>query len=253
MRRKLVLVAMATVLAAGSVACTSSAGSDADPAPTSTSASPTGASSTTTAETSTTTIGSTDPAERTAEPEDIVASLTPTDDDIQDGEQVELREQGDAVDGQVTLDYCSHDFRSESSRIARRQVNIGGPEGEPTGSVEAVLYDGGAGSAIDEVRAAIADCPQDELVDPVIEGQPPYVWDAVAIPESELGELAEDHVAVTVTVTPEEGGPLTQTGIWQVRGDALIATYAPDEARAIALAAAGNARLQAAAPADLGL
>lgn len=249
MRRHLALMATAVVLATGPLACSAEGPGEGT--------TPTGEGSvTTTSATGEGVGGSTTapdgPGERTAEPEAIVASLAPTEDDLEAGEQLVLRAQGDEVDSQVTLDYCGLAYPSEASRLARRQLTIGDDE-DLVASVEVVLYEGGADVALDELRAGIDDCPDDEFVDPDIEDQAPLIWDEVPVPQDELGDLAEPRVAVTITVTPEEGEPLTQTGIWQVRGDALIGTYAPDLDRALAFAAASNERLQAANPADLGL
>ena len=46
---------------------------------------------------------------------------------------------------------------------------------------------------------------------------------------------------------------MTRTVVYQRRSDALVATYAPDEARALELAASAAQRLAAANPGDLGL
>lgn len=248
MRRQLVLMATTVVLATGAAAC-SATGSGEGPTPTSA-----GSATTTSAADGggATTTEPDGPVERTAEPDAIVASLAPTEDDLEAGEQLTLRERGDEVDDQVTLDYCGLDYASESSRLARRQLSIISDE-EVAASVEVVLYEGGADVALDELRDAIDQCPEDEFVNPVIEGQAPLIWDDEPLPDDDLGDLAEDRVAVTLTVTPEEGDPQVMTAIWQVRGDAMIGTYAADPDRALALAAAGNERLEAATPADLGL
>ena len=249
MQRRLVLVALATAM----VGCSSGGGSDADPAATTTPAAAAAAAAADS--TSGSTSGSTAaPEGRTSEPDDIVAALVPTDDDLDDGEQVRLREGGGEVDGQVTLDYCGYQFVSESSRSARLQVNVEGPEGDPVASVEAVLYAGGADVALNEVRAAIEDCPDDELVESTVAGVPALRYADTPIPEDQLGDLAEDHVAVTVTATPEDrrpGDPDRGLPAPQRRPGGHLRTRRSEGPRELAASAAQ--RLAAANPGDLGL
>jgi hypothetical protein len=66
---------------------------------------------------------------------------------------------GNQVAGQVTLDLCGYRFRTESLRLARRQVAYV-RRGTAVLSNEVVAYKpGGAASALREIRTAIAHCP----------------------------------------------------------------------------------------------
>ena len=64
-----------------------------------------------------------------------------------------------------------------------------------------------------------------------------------------LLDVADDHVAVDITITTAHGKVVETSSIYQRRGDVLIGSYSPDLDRAVALANSAGRRL-AAAPAE---
>src|SRR5205807_5850622 len=75
------------------------------------------------------------PASGDAVLEDLVVSQT----DVPSGHDVALVENGDQVDGEVSLDLCSADFPSEYLRVARRQVAVSKGDQDEL-DTEALLY-----------------------------------------------------------------------------------------------------------------
>ncbi|MCU1497840.1 MAG: hypothetical protein JWM47_1793 [Acidimicrobiales bacterium] len=192
-------------------------------------------------------------AKAATDPALVVQTLVIADDDLRDGERTDLMEGGTLTTGSVTLDFCGYPFTTEDDRTARRQEVISTTAEDYVGSNEAVFYrPGQAATAIDEVRQAIAACPKDEAVGSKVEGVAEMVYATTPVAADDLDGLADDHVAVNVVATPTGGDALERTFIYQRRGDVLMASYAIDPARAIALAEAAAARLAAMPPADVG-
>src|SRR5262249_18627723 len=76
--------------------------------------------------------------------------------------------QGTRVHGQVTLDLCSHLFKTERLRTARIQVYFKAAHGTPTLVNEVVRYrPGGAAKAFAELTRVASHCPRDAVVGPV--------------------------------------------------------------------------------------
>lgn len=180
----------------------------------------------------------------------FLAGLGIGDGELRDGEQAALIDYGDQVDGQITLDFCGATFRTERERVARNQTAISDADGQWAGASEVVRYEPGrAAAALDEVRDAIASCDPDQPADSNVDGVPTAYWTSTPIDDDLLPDVVEDHVAVDVTITAEDGTSQRSAFIYQRRGDLLVGTYATATDRAAELANAVGRRL-AAAPAD---
>lgn len=173
-------------------------------------------------------------------------------DDLVDGEQFVVPADGTAVsDASPTLEFCQIDLPSEADREARHRVQVMDSQFAEIATTEAVRYPSGtSAAAINELRDAFTDCPEEEPVD-VGEGEL-VTYSAFPIDEAELGGLASDHVGADVTATTEDGASSESAIVVQRRGDVLIAVQGPDRDRVIALATAAGARLEAADGASVG-
>src|SRR5207244_6861793 len=88
------------------------------------------------------------------------------------GYALKERTDGQGVRGLVTLDMCGYDFRSESLRAARLQVDYEAPR-KPHVSNEVVRYrPGGVTQAFREIMQAWRTCPRGP-VESRIQGVPP--------------------------------------------------------------------------------
>ena len=128
-------------------------------------------------------------------------------------------EDGDLVEGEVTLDMCGATFPSEDLRTARHQVAYLGP-GDSISS-ETVTYEpGGAEQAMGELRDAVAQCPKG-----FIEGPPTYKVKISPLPVE--SDWQADTIAMRVTFTPKEGRRWRSSGaaIYQRLDDAITAVY----------------------------
>lgn len=174
---------------------------------------------------------------------ELLDAIVIDDADLEPGQRAQLREFGDQVEDQVTLDYCGFSFASEAKRTARRQINVYAGD-ESIASNEAVLYEpGGAEQAMAEMRKAISTCPKDELADSNVAGVPDMTWSATPLDPTRLDGLTDDHIGVVITVKTEDGESQQQTMIFQRRGDLLVGSYGPDPDRTVALATAIGARI----------
>jgi hypothetical protein len=175
--------------------------------------------------------------------------------DLQGGYTVKLMPSGDQVVGQVTLDNCGYTFTTEAHRVARRQVNLVDPTGQPTGvSNEVVAYDNEASAAraLDEFRASVTRCPKGVYVPSSVAGVPPLRYEQTkltAVPSLPV----KDNAMATLAVTPKgETQRAYLVAVFERRGAVLDATYlqpssaaptADDIAGLLALAATTGSRL----------
>lgn len=190
----------------------------------------------------------------TADGAAVLAKVTLKTADVPAGFTVDLMEDGDKVTNQVTLDLCEYNFTSEQQRTARLQ-NVAG-KGEDVGlfSNENVVYRNAAAArgALEELRAAIAQCPQDKFLKSNIQGVPPLKSTLVIVPDGQLGSLATDHVAFTQTTTSEDGESETFVVIFQRRGRVLAAVYGDTVPPLLPYARILAERLSALSPAEAG-
>lgn len=156
--------------------------------------------------------------------------------------------EGDQVEGQVTLDLCGQEFPSEQLRTARLQLGYVHPgENAVWVSNEVVRYrPGGARQALDELIAAVRDCPRGSVIGQV-QGVGPVTY---RIKRIKGKDLLPEHLALQVHVRgliDDEQVDFTMVLVYQIRGDVLSGVYAHDGTltarRRIALhAAAQSAR-----------
>lgn len=172
--------------------------------------------------------------------------------DLADGEQAVVPADGTSVsDASPTLAFCQIELPTEAERQARHRVQILDDGHAGVATTEAVRYPTGASStAINELRSAFMDCPEDEPVD-IGEGEL-VTYDAMPIYEPELDGLARDHVGADITATAADGTVEESTVVVQRRGDVLIAVQGTDHERVVELATDAGRRLQAADGAVVG-
>lgn len=181
----------------------------------------------------------------------VLQAMMPSGADLATGERSALREEGDLVENNVTLDYCGVVYASETARLARRQEMIYDADGAIRASVEAVFYrSGGAVLAIEEVRGAVASCPEEPRQATVV-GVPDMTYRSTPLDPALLSGLVDDHLAIAIAATPEDGPVQNMVSVYQRRGDVLVITYGEEIEPTVDLATAVGARLAGAAEADL--
>ena len=130
---------------------------------------------------------------------------------------------GDIVAGQVTLDMCGANFRSERLRIARHQVAFPAKDHRSSVSTETVAYSPrGAALAMREVRRAIATCPQG-LVASHVQGMPLLTQRFSRLPARPGWEPGT--IAHRVTETTRSGESSSGIIIYQRHGNILNGIY----------------------------
>lgn len=206
--------------------------------------------------------GSSDDGSSSAAPDDAAAPTGPVaasledlafdDDDLADGEQPVVPADGTVVsDASPSLAFCGIDLPSEADREERARVQVVDASYAAVASTEAVRYAPGASAtALNELRGAFIDCPEDEPID-VGEGEL-VTYDAVPIDDAELDGLTSDHVGADITATGADGDAASSTIVAQRRGDVLLVVEGTDHDRVVALATAAGTRLAAADGASVG-
>lgn len=188
----------------------------------------------------------------TAAPSSDLAALAFSLDDLADGEQhVEPVDSTTVSEGSYTMQFCDFPMPSEAARLERSQVQVLDDGFAAVASTEAVRYEPDTAiAAMNEIRTAFIDCPEDEAVD---NGEGDLVtYTAMPIDEAELADLTSDHVGAEITATDADGEVTTSVLIFQRRGDVIIAIEGPDRDRALELANAAGARLAAAEGSEVG-
>jgi hypothetical protein len=137
----------------------------------------------------------------------LVRRIAITDADVERGGTIHLIPEGDTVAGQVTLDLCGVEFRSEASRVARHQVVVVAPNETVSVSNEVVAYDstGHAAAAVAEWRAVAARCPRGTWLGSTVAGLPQLRYDALA-ERRERTLPVPDNSYTTMTLTARDSG-----------------------------------------------
>lgn len=152
--------------------------------------------------------------------------------DVGTGDIVTPIPQGDQVAGQVTLDLCGGVFASEQQRQVRYRVQTVTPNGRSAGvGTEAVLYASpeAAQEALEEVRAAQANCPPG-FVTSTVPDVPPVKTVFGPAPDAAWPQQAGvDRLAQDVTISTEDGRSLHKLLAFQVRGAMLVGIYVTPE------------------------
>ena len=222
---------LALVACAALASCSDGGDADARPRP------PTTAPATTT----------TDPADDLA-PSEVVAALASDAHDLAPGEEQHVVAEGqpEAEQEPSTLGYCSAPLVNEDARIQRLHVALTDGD-QVTATIDAALYEPGrAMAALRELGATELTCAPGPV--PPLRGEgerEPSTWSSEHLAAAVTGGLTDDSWARTVTRTPAGRPPETTTVIAQRRGDALVVVTAPDQARALELAASAADRLAA--------
>jgi hypothetical protein len=112
------------------------------------------------------------PPSGTRDEQRILRKVSVQSSDVRGGLKVVLIPGGDLVQGQVTLNFCSNNYASESLRVARRQVAVGS-----NFSTEAVLYRNSLDTALAfaELHAAVAHCDLGAPTPGVKQVTPPHL------------------------------------------------------------------------------
>jgi hypothetical protein len=150
---------------------------------------------------------------------------------------------GNIVFGQITLDMCAADFRSENLRVARHQVDFRSADRRSRLSTETVAYrSGGATLAMKEIRHALARCPSG-FVRSHVAGVP--LFKQRYAPLSVEPGWEPDTIATRVTEIDKSGRSFPGVVIYQRRGNILNGTYAWGTGSAVVHAAERCASLMA--------
>ncbi|HSV37648.1 MAG TPA: hypothetical protein VLI04_02710 [Nocardioidaceae bacterium] len=137
-----------------------------------------------------------------------------------------LIEDGDQVEGQVTLDECGFAFTSEADRVARRQVSIVRRGDSGRYSHEVVVYgsEAEARHALAEWRAAVRDCPADEFIKPDSPGLVPLRTEVLEFHPIESLPIRNNTV-VRERVSTKRGRAAYLAAIYQQHGVVLSVSY----------------------------
>jgi len=134
-------------------------------------------------------------------------------------------EGGSVVTNQVSLDLCGFRFPSERLRTGRLQVAYLHDGGVTQLSNEVVSYRGrGTQQALTELRRAVARCPREAVLGPVV-GAVPIAHRLTRITDA---RLLKPYVAVLDRNTAVVNGRHTvkwNVRVYQVRGNILSAVY----------------------------
>ena len=155
---------------------------------------------------------------------DVVRSIDVGPEDIPSefGSKNTFGSAGNHVIGYVTMDLCGADFFSEVLRTARHQVGYSAPSKDYL-STETVSYrDGGASTAMSELRRAIRTCPTG-YVRSTVAGTPPMKQDIAQLPHE--GGWLPDTVAIAVTDSVKGGPRDYGVLIYQHQGNLVTAAY----------------------------
>lgn len=200
---------------------------------------------------------SADATSGSGEPIDL-ADLVTTRDELHPGETMTAPPVARKL-GVGSLGYCGLPFPSEDLRTARHQVTIRDEDKRWAGVTEAIRYQpGGAAQAVNDLRSAFIECPEDEFITPPSRDGTtnpdavPHRYDAFPLMEDDLPGVARDHVAARATFTERDGSSTRSFIVLQRRGDVAIVCIAPTEQRALELANAAGRRLAAAPAGSLG-
>ncbi len=168
---------------------------------------------------------------------ELLQFVSLTQDDAAEGAIVAPYEGGAEVFGRVSLDLCYGDFPSETLRSGRNQVGMFDVGGGAQVSSEAILYPtpADAEQAMDELRTAAADCP-DEPVDPPQQDREPLTWQFDDAPDADWADqpgVARQAYAFTATSPAEE--TVRSTATYLQRGRMILALYStpPDSPSAV--------------------
>ena len=155
---------------------------------------------------------------------------------------VAVIDNGDEVDGTVTLDLCNGTFASESLRAGRLQVIAFDSQGTIGLSTEAVIYQSPAATAqaFDELVSVAAKCPSTPVRSPsggssvttVFDPAPDGAWPKVA---------TVDRLAYRFTSTDAQTNVSSKSiVVYLKRGRALLGLYFPNPAFTMATIAGQN-------------
>jgi hypothetical protein len=179
--------------------------------------------------------------------------------DVAAGYEIKLEAGGNTTKGQVTLDNCGYAFTSESSRIARREVDVNDPKHRYTGLTnEVVAYDSVAHAALalNQWRASMKVCKKNVYWTPRQKDTPP-LKDLSFSEGADAALPVKDNVVSSFVFTAKgQPGRYYETVIIQRQGtilDAMVlqgtATPTKGEINALsALAVASGKRLAVTSP-----
>src|SRR3954454_22725901 len=85
-----------------------------------------------------------------------------------------------------------------------------------------------ATTALEEVRAAVAQCNPERFHEPGVVGDPATRDQIDVVPGSKLAGLAGDRIALDTTMTTQDGRTAFGVSIYQRRGAILSAVYGGD-------------------------
>jgi hypothetical protein len=135
-------------------------------------------------------------------------------------------QQGDEVDGQVTLDLCGGDFPSEALRVARHQVAFPiGDDFDRAVSNEVVAYErDGADQAMRELRRAVDRCP-DRFVGSAVATKPVARYHIKQLPPHGSWQTGSLALHIRVEARAGDSPSYEYIAVYQVRGQLLSALY----------------------------
>ena len=154
---------------------------------------------------------------------------------------------GDQVANQVTLDLCGADFPSENLRTSRLQQIAKDASNTTVVNDENVRYRSAsaAAEALTELRQAVVGCDPSTFVDSHVSGVPALRYQLALMPESQLPDLAQDHVGISATLVAQSGETVSTALIYQRRGAVLVGVYGPTVEQVLPFAKTVATRLAA--------
>jgi hypothetical protein len=141
---------------------------------------------------------------------------------------VELRDNGDQVAGEATLDLCNGTFASESLRTDRLQVDVVDTQEDILLSTEAVAYMNAAATlqAFTELKATAANCPSGPVESPV--GEPTVATKFNAAPDASWPQVpGVDRLAFDFATVDSTGQTYHSVAVYLRRGRFLEGVYFP--------------------------
>ncbi len=158
--------------------------------------------------------------------QEMLDTVSLTEDDVAEGAEFEVYEGGDEVVGRTSLDLCYGDFPSEDLRVGREQVGIGDSTGAWVSS-EAILYrtPEDAEQAMAELAQARESCP-DEAVQPPEPDSEALTWTFDDPPDGDWPqEPGVNRQSYAFSVTTTDGARMDSTATYLQRGRMILALY----------------------------
>jgi hypothetical protein len=166
-------------------------------------------------------------ARGTLTPKALVRHIALVNSDFTDGRSVSLLQQGNRVQGEVTLDNCGFNFTTEANRVARHQTEIVPAPGKSWTSNEVVAYETPhfAAKALRQFRKSVMNCPKGVFTPSGIVGVPDLRYDVSKIRSSAKLPVTDNAVIRLKITVKGVSKPFWSVLIFQRQGTVLDGVY----------------------------